>query len=66
MTIKDGYNGKPTNIRVQSNANGSIELWIEETGRPEGQKNETLSYITAQELLDLFKEIQRAGKDLFD
>lgn len=63
MKIKAGYNDKETTIRIQSNENGSIELWIEETGR-EGKN--TLSYLTADELYQLYKEVKQAGKDLFD
>lgn len=62
MTIKQGFNDKETHIRISEN-NGSIELWIEETGRPDGR--ETLSYMTANELLQLFSEIKNVGKDLF-
>ncbi len=62
MKIKEGLNGKETELRISSQENGSIELWIRETGR---DGKETLSYMTADELLKLFQEVQRAGKDLF-
>lgn len=63
MEIKEGFNNKPTRIRVASQANGSIELWINESGKDD---KETLSYMTADELLRLFHEIQNAGKELFE
>lgn len=63
MKIKEGYNGKETEIRILSQPNGSIELWIRESGKDD---NETLSYLTADELLKLFQEVQIAGKDLFN
>lgn len=63
VEIKLGYNGKPTTIKLQAGENGHIELWIEETGY-EGKK-ETLSYMTADELLKLLQEVQRCAKDLF-
>lgn len=66
MQIKDGFNSKPTNISISSNDNGSIELWIEQTGLPEGQKQDTLSYLTADELHKLYLEVKRAGRDLFE
>lgn len=63
MKIKQGFNDKETTIRVQSNQNGSIELWIAESGK---DKKETLSYLTTDELYQLYKEVKQAGKDLFD
>lgn len=68
MKIKEGFNGKPTEVRVASQDNGSIELWIEETGRLDQHGNtiQTLSYLSLDELHKLFKEIKIAGKDLFD
>ena len=63
MKIKEGFNGKETEIRIATQDNGSIELWISETGRDD---KETLSYITKDELHKLFLEVKRAGKELFD
>lgn len=63
MTIKEGYNGKETNIRIDSRDNGTIELWIEHTGMD--GKNETLCYMTLEELHKLFLEVRTAGRDLF-
>ena len=64
MKIKDGFNGKETIIRIGGQSNGTIELWIHETG-VEGGK-ERLSYMTADELLELHKEIKSAVRDIFD
>lgn len=64
MTIKEGYNGKETTIKISAQQNGSIELWIIQNGL-EGKAQETLSYMTADELLKLFQEVQLEGKDLF-
>jgi hypothetical protein len=63
MKIKEGYNGKETEIKVNSNENGSIEIWIRESGKDD---KETLAYMTLDELYALFKEVKFAGKDLFD
>jgi hypothetical protein len=63
MKIKEGFNSKPTEIRISSQSNGSIELWINESGKDD---KETLSYLSATELHELFKEVQIAGKDLFN
>lgn len=63
MKIKEGYNGKETSLRVNVQENGAIELWICETGK---DNSETLSYLTADELLKLHQEIKFAGRDLFD
>ena len=62
MRIEKGYNDKPTEIRISSQDNGSIEMWIAETGKDD---KETLSYMTVDELYQLFKEVRQAGKDLF-
>jgi len=62
MKIEKGFNDKPTTIRISAQSNGSIELWINESGKDD---KETLSYMTADELLKLFQEVQRAGRDLF-
>ena len=64
MEIKKGYNGKTTSIKISTQDNGSIEFWIEETGR-EGSK-ETLAYLDPVELLELYQEVKRAGLDLFN
>lgn len=63
MKIKEGFNNKETEIRVSSQSNGSIELWIVQSGLSE---KETLSYLTPTELFELFREIQIAGRDLFN
>ena len=63
MKIKQGYNRKETNLRINVCENGSIELWIHESGKDD---KETLSYLTLDELYALYKEVKQAGKDLFD
>ena len=61
MNIKEGYNSKETTIRINGNSNGSIELWIEQTGLPEVK--ESLSYMSLRELAELKKEVEMALKD---
>lgn len=63
MKIKDGYNGKEMVLRIASQGNGSIEMWIEHSDILEGK--EVLTYMTAEELLALFQEVKNAGRDLF-
>ena len=63
MEIKEGFNGKPTTIRISAQENGSIELWINESGKDD---KETLSYLSPDELYQLHKEVKLAAKDLFD
>ena len=63
MKIKDGFNGKETSIRVHASESGSIELWINQTGI---EDRDVLSYLTPNELSELYKEVKRAGKDLFE
>lgn len=63
MIIKDGYNGKKTGLRINSNPNGTIELWLRQEGVSD---KEYLSYLTADELYTLYKEVKLAGKELFD
>lgn len=69
MKIKEGYNSKELEIRINGNSNGSIELWIIQNGLPAEileKYKETLSYITLTELHDLKKEIDRAVIDVFN
>lgn len=66
MKIKAGFNDKETEIKISTQDNGSIELWIEETGNDVNAGRATLSYMTPAELHDLFLEVQQAGKDLFN
>lgn len=63
MTIREGYNRKKTHIRVSATPGGRVELWIEQTGQERG--GETLSYMTANELLELRNEIEAAARSLF-
>lgn len=65
MKIKDGFNNKETQIRISTQSNGSIELWIEQQGL-EYPGRETLAYLTPDELYQIHKEIKMAAKDLFD
>ncbi len=65
MTIKDGFNGKESQIRISAQENGSIELWLVQPGLGEDKESETLSYMTCDELLSLKKEIAIAARDLF-
>lgn len=63
MKIKEGFGGKETTIKIYAQESGSIELWIAETGKDD---KETLSYLSVDELYELYKEIKRAGMDLFN
>lgn len=62
MKIKQGFNDKETEIKIITQANNSIELWIRESGKSD---KETLTYLSPNELVALFQEVQLAGKDLF-
>ncbi|HYG84615.1 MAG TPA: hypothetical protein VD907_07115 [Verrucomicrobiae bacterium] len=62
MTIKAGFGGKPTTIKLSYRATDTrnAELWIEQEGlKQEGQRYETLAYISLDELLDLQAEIKK-------
>lgn len=61
MKIKEGFNDKETEIKVSAQPNGSIELWIRESGKDD---KETLSYMSKDELYELYKEVSQAGIDL--
>jgi len=62
MKIKDGYGEKELQIRVSSSSIGrNAEMWIEFGCEP---IEETLSYVTLDELLDLKKEIQKVINEL--
>lgn len=70
MTIKQGFNDKPTHIRFDGEIHDrKVGLWIEQRGleAEEGtpyQRYETLSYITLDELLDLQDEIKEVIKEM--
>lgn len=59
--IKQGYDGKPTHIKIYARESRNAEVWIEQYGvidesnprRPQ----ETLAYASLDELLDLRDEI---------
>jgi len=61
MEIKDGYGEKELQIRIGSPSGRVAEMWIEFGCNP---KEETLSYVTLDELLDLKKEVQRAINEI--
>lgn len=64
MIIKEGYNGKDTIIRISAQPNNRCaELWIEQTGLSVA-KNETLSYASVEELLDLKDEVVKALNEI--
>ena len=65
MKIKDGFNGKELTVRLNGNSNGHIELWINGEALVDSKKDETLSYMTLDELLELKKEIEEAVKNIF-
>lgn len=60
MEIKEGYNNKPLNIRLGKVKYGA-ELWIEFGSKP---KQETLSYMDLNELLELRDEINKIMVDI--
>lgn len=55
MIVKDSAKGKPLEIKVAAQENGTIQLWI----------NDELSYLTPNELVELHKMVVQAGRDLF-
>jgi hypothetical protein len=64
MTIKEGYDGKKTTIRIQAHAakpQRIAEVWIEQLGLvKETHRFETLAYATLDELLALRDECNEA------
>lgn len=65
VTIKDGFDNKPCHITIDTQSNGSIQLWIKNEGI-EGRFEEILIHVTPDELLKLHQEVKRAAKDLFN
>ena len=64
MKIKDGINGEETEIRAcKSGTERVAELGIDQTGLTTARQ-ETLSYITLDELLDLKEEINKVIKEI--
>ncbi len=64
MKIKQGYNNKEVQIRINKRNNRSAELWIEFEHKFKKPKQETLSYISLTELFDLREEIDKVIKDI--
>lgn len=58
-TIKDGYGEEELKLRFYNDGK-SIGLWIEFGCNP---KEETLSYLTLQEVLDLRDELNKIIKE---
>ncbi len=56
MKIKNGYNGKELQIRVGNSTGRTAEVWVE--FKQKNPPEETLSYATLNELMDLKDEIQ--------
>lgn len=70
MTIKEGYNDKPTEIKIfKSNTNNRVaQVWLVQHGLPDegnaARYQETLSYATLEELLNLQDELKYVIKEL--
>ena len=63
MIIRNGWNDKELKIKVSGHRDSdTAELWIEFSQDKIPQ--ETLSYLTFQELIDLKKEIEKAIKQM--
>ena len=62
MTIQEGYNGKPIQIKIGGKKYQSAEIWIIQEGLPEScaQYQDTLSYASLAELVSLKREIDNA------
>lgn len=64
MKTKKGINDKETEIRINPSEVGrGVELWINQTGITT-IRQETLSYLTFDELLDLKEEIQKTLNEI--
>ena len=70
MTIKEGYNSKPLQIKIRKNSSSKrvAEVWLVQEGLPDegnaARYQETLSYATLDELLDLQDELKVVIKEL--
>lgn len=67
MKLKAGYNDEPLELRISGSTNGSIQLWVNQSGLPEeaSRYRETLSYMTLDEALALKQELEAAVKSVF-
>lgn len=63
MIIRQGYNNEETEIKIQNQMNGGTAIFIRESGK---DNRESMSYMSANELLELYRELQKAAKDLFN
>jgi hypothetical protein len=57
--IKSGYNGKELEIKIYGRKYQSAEMWLVQKELP-NEYQETLSYCTLEELLELKKEVEIA------
>ena len=67
MVIKEGYAGKPFELRISAHDGKSAEVWTEMYPKPvfEGAETvEVLHYATITELIELRDEINKAIKVL--
>lgn len=67
-TIKEGFGGKPLTIKVNppQEYSNNFELWIDQSAKDGGDRIETLSYITPDELRQLIVELKAVGKLFFE
>jgi len=66
MKIKSGFGEKETEINISKSGKRTAELWINQTGLTglTELKQETLSYLTLEELLNLRDEINEVIKEI--
>lgn len=76
-TIKEGFDGKPLEIRVSARDDGGVEVWVEQfdgfkysehddgsTPRDDpSYRTETLAYATLEEVIKLRNELNTAIKE---
>ena len=62
MKIKNGYGSEEMDIKIQKHGDRLAELWI--TFGVEHPKQETLAYVTLDELLNLKETIDKAIQEI--
>ena len=61
--IKDGFGNEPLSIRVNARPDSAIEVWVEHRSKYRTMIDETLSYATLSEIIQLRNELNAVIKE---
>ena len=67
MVIKEGFNSKPTHIKIYARENQNAEVWLDQNGLKDQDPSryyETLAYATLEEIIALRDECNEVIKQM--